>query len=544
MTQGEGAARAASAEDEARALVADVEARVAPLLRESHLAAWDAATGGGEEALARATAARAAATLVFSDPGAARRVRGWLGGGAVADPLLRRQLELLDHEHTRSQLPPETIHDLVGRAAELEHLFHTHRSTFRGERLSSNDLQDALRDSTDSAVRREAWEASKEIGREVAEPLRELVRRRNAAARALGFEHFYAMELELQEIGEARLFALLDDFRDRTDAPFRRFREEMDRALSARLGVGAEALRPWHWDDFFGQEAPAPGGGGVDLDACFAERDLVALAAEFFRGIGLPVDEVLARSDLWEREGKDQHAFCEDIDRAGDVRVLCNLRPNEKWMAVLLHELGHAVYDVFIPRGLPYFLRTVAHTLATEAIAMYMGRLTRDPAWLREAAGVELAPEQAADVRAQLRAAMLVSARWILVMAYFERELYRDPDRADLNALWWELVERLQLVRRPEGRDAPDWAAKIHFSLSPVYYHNYLLGELMASQISAHARRGVPEGRSIAGEPRVGAFLRERIFAPGATLEWNALLVHATGEPLTPRWFVDEFVGA
>ena len=541
MTQVEGAARASA--EEARAFVADVEARVAPLYREAHLASWDAATGGGEEALERATAARAAAALVFSDPAAARRVRAWLGGGGgVADPLLRRQLELLDHEYTRSQLPPETIHDLAGRAAELEHLFHTHRSTFRGERLSSNDLQEALRGTTDSAARREAWEASKEIGREAVEPLRELVRRRNAAARALGFENYYVMELELQEIGEARLFALLDDFRARTDAPFRHFREEMDRSLSTRFGVDADALRPWHWDDFFGQEAPASG-DGVDLDACFAGRDPVALTAEFFRGIGLPVDEVLARSDLWEREGKDQHAFCEDIDRAGDVRVLCNLRPNEKWMAVLLHELGHAVYDIYIPRGLPYFLRTVAHTLATEAIAMYMGRLTRDPAWLRDVAGTELAPREAADVRAQLRAAMLVSARWILVMAYFERELYRDPDRADLNALWWELVERIQLVRRPEGRDAPDWAAKIHLSVSPVYYHNYLLGELMASQISAHARRGVPEGRSIAGEPRVGDFLRERIFAPGATLEWNALLVHATGEPLTPRYFVDEFVG-
>ena len=542
MTDGEGAPAAPAREDEARALVGRVEARLAPLLREAHLAAWDAATGGGEEALARATAARAAATLVFSDPESAARVRGWLEGGAVRDPLLRRQLQLLDHEYTRSLLPPETIEDLVRRAGELEHLFHTHRSTFRGARLSNNELLDALRGSTDSAARREAWEASKEIGREAAGPLRELVRRRNAAARALGFETYYAMELHLQELGEARLFALLDDFRDRTDAPFRRFREEMDGALAARFGVAPEALRPWHWDDFFAQEAPALT-GGVELDDVFAGRDLVALAAEFFRGIGLPVEGVLARSDLYEREGKDQHAFCQDVDREGDVRVLCNLRPNEKWMSTLLHELGHAVYDENVPRELPFFLRTVAHTLSTEAIAMYMGRLTRDPAWLRDAAGVELDPAPAADVRRQLRATMLVSTRWMLVMAYFERELYRDPDRPDLDALWWELVERIQLVRRPDGRAAPDWAAKIHFSLSPVYYHNYLLGELMASQISAHARRGVPEGKSIAGEPRVGAFLRERIFAPGASLDWNGLLVHATGEPLTPRWFVDEFVG-
>ena len=531
-----------AAEAEARAFVAEMEARLAPLMRESNLASWDAAVGGGEEALERATRARSAVALVFADAEGARKVRAWLEGG-VADPLLRRQLVLLDHEYTRSQLPPETIEDLVRRGAELEHVFHTFRSTFRGERLSNNELLDVLTGSTDSRVRQDAWEAAKEIGIPVAGPLRELVRRRNDAARSLGFENFYVMELHLQELGEERLFAVLDEFRDRTDEPFRRFRADMDEKLAARFGIPVTELRPWHWDDFFSQEAPSVT-GTVELDGYFRELDSVRLAADFFRGIGLPVDDVLANSDLYEREGKDQHAFCIDVDRGGDVRVLCNMRRNEKWAGTILHELGHAAYDVYIPHELPFFLRTIAHTLSTEAIAMYMGRLTRDPAWLRDVPHAELTPAQAADVRAQQRAAMLVSARWILVMVYFERELYRNPDRPDLNALWWDLVERLQFIRRPEDRNAPDWASKIHFSLSPVYYHNYLLGELMASQISAHARREVPEGRSVAGHPEVGAFLREKIFAPGASLDWNELLVHATGEGLSPRYFVEEFVGA
>jgi peptidyl-dipeptidase A len=266
------------------------------------------------------------------------------------------------------------------------------------------------------------------------------------------------------------------------------------------------------------------------------------MARAYFARIGLPVDDVIARSDLFEREGKDQHAFCTDIDREGDVRILCNLRDNEKWMSTLLHELGHAVYDKFIPRPLPYLLRTVAHTLATESIAMLMGRLTRDPLWLAEVVGAELGEDDARDVGSQLRAGMLVSARWILVMAHFERELYRDPDRPDLGTLWWDLVERMQLVRRPEGRDAPDWAAKIHLSLSPVYYHNYLLGELMASQLGSALRGRLQPGASPATSPEVGRFLRERVFAPGASLPWNELLIHATGSRLDAEHFVREFV--
>jgi peptidyl-dipeptidase A len=535
---------AASAERDARTFVEEHVAVLAPLLRESHQASWNAAVGEGEDAEERSARARAAVKHLYSDPEAAARVRRWLASGEVRDPLLRRQLVLLDLEYTGNQLPEDTIEDLVRRNASLEQTFYTFRASLGGERVTNNVLNDILRDEMDSAKRREAWEASKQVGPEVAEPLRELVRRRNEAARSLGFDNYYVMELRLQELDEERLFGILDALREESDPAFRRLRDEMDATLAERFGVAPEALRPWHWGDFFGQEVPSV--SPIDLDAMFREVDLERTGAEFFRGIGLPVEDVLERSDLYEREGKDQHAFCIDVDREGDVRTLCNLRPNEKWASTLLHELGHAAYDKFIPHDLPYLLRTPAHTLSTEAIAMYMGRLTRKPEWLREVVGAQVDDAEAEEIRRQLRASMLVSARWILVMAYFERELYRDPDRADLNTLWWDLVERIQFIRRPEGRDEPDWAAKIHFSTAPVYYHNYLLGELMASQLTAFLGREVLRGRtgSIRGAEEVGSYLRERVFAPGASLDWNELLVHATGEGLNPHYFVEEFVAA
>ena len=114
-------------------------------------------------------------------------------------------------------------------------------------------------------------------------------------------------------------------------------------------------------------------------------------------------------------------------------------------------------------------------------------------------------------------------------MTNFERSLYADPD-ADLDTLWWDLVERYQLVRRPDGRHAPDWAAKIHLAAAPVYYQNYLYGELFASQLDATlaARTGGLVDRRAAG-----ALLRDDVFAPGASLRWDELVERATGEPLT-----------
>lgn len=75
----------------------------------------------------------------------------------------------------------------------------------------------------------------------------------------------------------------------------------------------------------------------------------------------------------------------------------------------------------------------------------------------------------------------LVFTRWALVMYRFETVLYEDPDREDLNGLWWDLVEEIQLVERLPGRNEPAWAAKLHVALAQNYYHNYVLGHSTAT---------------------------------------------------------------
>jgi peptidyl-dipeptidase A len=140
----------------------------------------------------------------------------------------------------------------------------------------------------------------------------------------------------------------------------------------------------------------------------------------------------------------------------------------------------------------------------------------------------------------------LIFARWVLVMYNFEKQLYANPDQ-DLNYLWWEMVEQYQFVRKPKDRVAPDWAAKIHFAIAPCYYHNYMLGELLASQLHHHLVHKVlklktDEGVSYVGQRKVGEFLRKKIFEPGTVYRWNDMIERATGEPLTPKYFITQFV--
>jgi len=142
---------------------------------------------------------------------------------------------------------------------------------------------------------------------------------------------------------------------------------------------------------------------------------------------------------------------------------------------------------------------------------------------------------------------LLVQTRWELVMCHFERALYRDPTQ-DLNRLWWDLVERFQGVHRPDARVAPDWASKIHFSVAPVYYHNYLLGEVMASQLQhaiQHQVLGGGEGvwARYVSSPDVGRYLSERLFRSGRALPWPDTVRQATGRELDPEAFIAELAG-
>src|SRR5207248_6626484 len=110
---------------------------------------------------------------------------------------------------------------------------------------------------------------------------------------------------------------------------------------------------------------------------------------------------------------------------------------------------------------------------------------------------------------------LLIFSRWCQVMLRFEKELYANPNQ-DLNRLWWDLVERYQMVKRPEGRNAPDYASKIHIVVAPAYYHNYALGELFASQVHhAMCKKALgglsPPDRSYYGDPCVGQFVHAEI---------------------------------
>ena len=439
---------------------------------------------------------------------------------------LRRQLEVMRLSLLGNQMNPGQRSRIVELSSAVEGDFASFRPEVQGRRATDNDILQILASSLDEGLRRRAWEASKEIGARVSERVRELARTRNEVAIDQGFSDYYRMSLRLQELDESWLFEILDQLERLTSEPFRAWKQQLDGTLCERFGV--ERAYPWHYADPFFQHLPAA--GGLSLDEPLGNTDAADICLQTFGAWDIDLRAVLHGSDLYPRADKCQHAFCIDIDRGGDVRILANVVPGERWVETMLHESGHAAYDISIDRSLPYLLRRPAHTFVTEAIAILCGRLIRDRRWLTKVAGLG---EQDVDVLLSglvhaAAAERVLFARWGLVMTHFERDLYSDPE-ADLDARWWELVERFQLVQAPPQRRAPDWAAKIHVAVAPVYYHNYLLGELLASQIEAVCER---DAGGLPGVARAGRLLRNKIFEAGASLRWDELILQATGRPL------------
>ncbi|MDT8307001.1 MAG: M2 family metallopeptidase [Anaerolineae bacterium] len=528
--------------DEAQVFTDYFAVEAAPIWKALALARWNMATTGKSRYKEELVALRKREHELYEDEGDWEQVQAFYAARHGFDnPVLVRQIEVVHRTFLNNQSSAEENAALAALEADVQELFYNHRATVNGRTVSDNEIIAILQNETDEGVRRAAWEGSKEVGARAAQQIRELAHRRNAIAQRLGFRDHYAFALARQEIDEVTLFTLFEQLAEATTPAFTQAKEELDARLRARFGLtDRPELQPWHYADPFFQEVPPV--YDADLNEMFAGVDVAALSAKAYEGMGLDVADILERSDLYERERKNQHGFCIRIDREADTRILCNLRPDIRWMTTQMHELGHAVYNKYLPRELPFLLRTPAHTNSTEAIAMLMGRLTRNPEWLVQVAGrdAEAVGRVEAELARETAVGQLIFVRWVLVMLHFEQALYADPDRQDLNELWWELVQRYQQVTPPAGRDAPDWAAKYHIALAPVYYHNYVLGELTASQLERWIGRTVG---GVVDNPAAGALLVDRFFAHGARYMWDELVEVATGEPLNPDYFVAQYVG-
>jgi peptidyl-dipeptidase A len=346
-------------ESRLRDFIASHLRQIEPKLKAANLAEWNANATGDQKSYDESAQLDLEIKKIRSNNTEFAFLKELKGRNSVRDSLLQRQLIVLHNNYLENQIDTSLLRAIVEKQSAIASRFNTFRGIVDGKEVSDNDILRMLKTERNLDKRKKTWEASKQVGREVAPMLIELVKLRNQAAEQLGYDNYYLMSLATDEQDAGEIIQTFDELQNLTKEPFAQMKRTLDERTAKKFGITAKRLRPWHYEDPFFQEAPhSP---GVDLDAFFKGKNIEELGRVFYAGIGLPVEDILKNSDLFPRKGKYQHAFENDIDRSGDIRVMLNITDNQYWMSTLLHELGHAAYSKYVNGELPFLLRVEAH---------------------------------------------------------------------------------------------------------------------------------------------------------------------------------------
>jgi len=343
------------------------------------------------------------------------------------------------------------------------------------------------------------------------------------------------------------LFSIFDNLDLLTKDKFAIIKKNLDSSMMKKYSCNENELGPHTTGDLFFQEV-ASELIQTNFDTLFKNLpDVVQITKEYYQKIGFNIDSILEKSSMYEQKGKSPHAFCLDVTKENDdVRILCNVKQNLQWMETCLHETGHAIYDQNIGRDVPFVLHGPSHILSTEGIAMLFGSMSTNSQFLKEI--LKINDEQIIKSgQEKLKIEKLIFSRWTQVMLRFEQFLYSSDSisKKTLNQKWWDLKKQYQLINPPskeEIENGTHFAAKIHVVVAPVYYQNYMLGELYNSQLHHYISKNISkkkpsEDAFLSETESIKKHLMEKVFEPGNKLNWNQLSEFSTDEKLNPKAF-------
>lgn len=230
-------------DQQARKFIQQYLDEVRPVEIRVNQAWWEANTSGRNEDFARKEQVENELNGLLSDKTTFARLKA-LHEGELADALLHRQIDVLYLQYLGKQVSSDLLRRMTAKANQIEQAFNLFRAEVGDEELTDSEVRKTLSTSTDSAVRREVWEASKAVGKSVEADLRELVALRNQAAQQLGFSDYHTLQLRLNEQDPAEVMALFDQLDQLTREPFRQAKAEIDRRLAERYAITVDQLRP------------------------------------------------------------------------------------------------------------------------------------------------------------------------------------------------------------------------------------------------------------------------------------------------------------
>jgi carboxypeptidase Taq len=289
------------------------------------------------------------------------------------------------------------------------------------------------------------------------------------------------------------------------------------------------------------REAPA-----LPLAGKFTPGRQRALIVEVMKAFGFPFDR--------GRLDESDHPFTEGV--AGDIRVTTRIDQADPFKGLLaaMHETGHALYDLGVPRDWRTQPVGKERGMALEEsqslfIEMIVCRSRPFLAWLRPllekhfgVTGPEWEPGNLYRLLTQVRrgsirvdADELTYPMHVLLRYGIEKDLLEGRLAVrDLPEAWNKgMRDRLEVT----PADAAEGCLQdVHWAHGAFgYFPSYAIGAVVAAQLFEGLRRDAPDLDARIERGELGAvtgWLAERVHAAGARLSPQELVQEVTGKPL------------
>ncbi len=462
---------------------------------------------------------------------------------------------------------PQTVADVVkerikAETAQTEKLFGFN-FMLNNKAVTTNELDDILKSSSNLDERRKAWEASKEVGKGLKDGLVNLRKLRNETVKALGYNDYFSYQVSEYGMKTDEMMDMMRKLNKELRPLFRELHTYARYELAKKYGVKevpdyipADWL-PNRWAQDWSSMITV---NGLDIDAALKAKSpewIVKEGESFYKSIGYPA----LPASFWEKSSlyplpadskikKNNHASAWHMDLDKDVRSLMSVEPNAEWFETSNHELGHIYYYMtYTNPDVPPLLRGGANRAYHEAMGSLMGLAAMQKPFLVERGLID-ANAKVDEVQNLLKEALNYAVFIPFaagVMSEFEKSLYTDNLPADqFNKRWWELVKEYQGVVPPtnRGEEYCDAATKTHINDDAAQYYDYALSYVILFQLHDHIAKEIlkqdPRSTNYWGSKPVGDFLKS-IMYPGASKDWREVLKDKTGEDLNAKALVSYF---
>lgn len=474
-----------------------------------------------------------------------------------------RQLQAILYEAGSN---PEIAGDVIDKkiAAETRQTRDLFGFDFKinGKSVSTNEIDEILRESNDLEVRLKAWEASKEVGVVLKDGLENLRNLRNQSVQALGYEDYFQYQVSDYGYSVEDMKTVCRDMILDIWPLYRELHTWARYTLAERYGQEVPEYLPSHWlPNRWGQDWTAlVEVEGFDVDAALKEKSaewIVENSEKFYQSLGFEAlpESFYEKSSLYPappdaKWKKNNHASAWHMDLQDDVRSLMSVEPNVEWWETVLHELGHIYYYMtYTNEDVPPLLRAGANRAYHEAIGSLIGLASLQKPFLAEYGLVD-ADAEVDEVQVLLRDALsyVVLIPWGAgVMTYFENALYSENLPQDqFNARWWELKRTYQGIVPPSdrGENYCDAASKTHINNDPAQYYDYAMSYILLFQFHMHIAREIleqdPHNTNYYGSEETGQFLHDLMY-PGANVDWVEHLEEHVGSGMSALPMLEYF---